>query len=95
MPGDLQNELAVPSFVAEATGRRPFHWQSAKDKRSRRKAEVLPGCFAIQPDTLDRLDLAHSPLRNDIVGVKILQQRPDSFQTSGCTMLVFGDWIWT
>jgi hypothetical protein len=32
---------------------------------------------------------------NDVIGVKIRQQRPDPLQTSSCTMLVFGDWIWT
>jgi hypothetical protein len=90
MPSDLQNELAVPSFMEEATGCRPFDGQSAKNKWPRRKAEVLPSSFAIQPDTLDGLDLAHSPLRNNIVGVKLRQQRPDSFQTSRFTMLVFG-----
>ena len=81
--------------MKQATGRRPFNGQSAKNKWPRGKAEVLPGSFAIQPDTLDGLDLAHSTLRNDVVGVKIRQQQSDSFQTSGCTMLVFGDWIWT
>ena len=81
--------------MEEATGRRPFDRQSAKHKWPRRKAEILPGSFAIQPDTLDRLDLADSPLLNKIVGVKIRQQRADPFQTSGCTMLVVGDWIWT
>jgi hypothetical protein len=88
MPCDLQNELAVPSFMEEASKRRPFDRQSAKNKWPRRKAEVLPGCFAIQPDTLDELDLAHLPLRNDVVGVKIRQQRPDPLQTSGSTMLL-------
>ena len=81
--------------MKEAARRRPFDGKSAKNKRPGGKAEILPGCFAIQPDTLDRLDLAHSPFRNDVVGVKIRQQRPDPLQTSGCTMLVFGDWIWT
>jgi hypothetical protein len=51
MSRDLQNELAVPSFVEEATGNRPFDRQSAKNKRPRRKAEVLRGALAIQPDT--------------------------------------------
>jgi hypothetical protein len=95
MPSYLQNELAVPSFMKEAAGSRPFDWQSAKNKRPRREAEILSGSFAIHPDTLDGLDLAHSPLRNDIVGVKIHQQWPDSFQAHGCTMLLFDDWIWT
>ncbi len=85
MPGDLQNELPVPAFVQEATGRRPLHWEAAKDKRAGGEAEVLPGDFALQSDALDGLDLAHSPLRYDIFGVKIRQYpgRPDPLQTSG------------
>jgi hypothetical protein len=63
MHGDLQNELAVLPFMKEATRCRPFDGKSAKNKRSGRKAEILPGTFAIQPDTLDRLGLAHSPFR--------------------------------
>jgi hypothetical protein len=94
MSSDLQNELAVPSFMKEATGCRPFDWQSTKNKWPRRKAEVLPGGLAIQPDTFDGLDLTHSPFRNDVLGVKIRQQRADPLQTPGCTMLVLGDWIW-
>ena len=61
MPSDLQNELTVPSFVEEAASRRPFDGKSAKNKRPGRKAQILPRAFAIQPDTLNRLDLAHSP----------------------------------
>ena len=91
MPSDLQNELAIPPFMDEAAGRRPFDGQAAKNEWPGGKSEVLPGCFAIQPDTLDRLDLAHSPFRNDLVGVKVRQQRSDPLQTSGCTILVFGD----
>ena len=62
MPGDLQNELAVPALVQEATGCRPFDWEAAKDKRAGREAEVLPGGFALESDALDGLDPAHSPL---------------------------------
>jgi hypothetical protein len=73
MPSDLQNELAVPSFTEEATGRRPFNRQSAKNKWLGRKPKVLSSPFPIQPDTLDRIDLTHPPLRNDVVGVKTRQ----------------------
>jgi hypothetical protein len=69
MPGDLQNELAVPPLMKEAARRRPLDGKSAENKRPGRKAEILPGAFALQPDTFDRLDLAHSPFRNDVVGV--------------------------
>jgi hypothetical protein len=65
MPGDLQNELPVPAFVQEATGRRPLHWEAAKDKRAGGEAEVLLGGFALESDALDGLDLAHSPLGDD------------------------------
>jgi hypothetical protein len=47
MPGDLENELAVPPFMEETARSRPFDGKSAKNKRSGRKAEILPGAFAI------------------------------------------------
>jgi hypothetical protein len=71
-----------PRRCADRSGNKP---ESREDGRR----------TAVQPDTLDRLDLVHSPLRNDVVGVKIRQERPDPIQTSGCTMLVFGNWVWT
>lgn len=71
MPGDLQNELPVPAFVQEATGRRPLHWEATKDKRAGGEAEVLPGGFTLESDALDGLDLAHLPLGDDEVWMGI------------------------
>ena len=70
----------------------PFDRLSAKNKWPRGKAEVLPGCFGIQPDTFDGLDVAHSLFRNDVVGVRSRQKWPDSFEPPE---LLCGDWIWT
>jgi hypothetical protein len=81
--GDLQNEVAVPPLVKQAALSRSLYRQSTESERARRKSEVLAVAFAIQPDTLDRLDLAHLSLRRDQLGMRILQQRPDSFESFG------------
>jgi hypothetical protein len=52
MSGDLQNELAVPSFMEEAPGRPPFDWQS---QRTNGREEKPRFCRAAS-----RFSLTHS-----------------------------------
>jgi len=62
MPGDLQNELAIPALVQQTTGCGSFHCQPAKDEWARRKTEVLPRVVALQAHTGHGLNLAHASL---------------------------------
>jgi hypothetical protein len=41
MPGHLQEKVTVSALVEQASGRRPFHWQAAQNKRARRETQIL------------------------------------------------------
>jgi hypothetical protein len=50
MPGDLQNEVAVPPFVKHLVLRRFPHWQTTKYERPRTESQVLFSFLALQPN---------------------------------------------
>jgi hypothetical protein len=60
VPRDLENELAIVSFVKQAARSRPLHRKTAKDKWPRRETEVLPRGFPSELNASQGLDLAHS-----------------------------------
>lgn len=83
VPRYLQNELSVSTFVKEATARRSFHGQPAQNEGARRESEVLTRVVPVQANALNRLDFAHSPFRDDQVGVDIGDSVPARWRSAG------------
>jgi hypothetical protein len=91
----LQHELPIPALVKKAARSRHPHRQAAEDEWAGGEPEVLPGDVALQTDALDGFNFAHPALGDDQVGMGVGQERSQLFQTSGGTMVVLVDRIWT
>jgi hypothetical protein len=55
MPGELKDEMPVPSFVEKLIQWQARDRQSAQDERSRAEAKALARLFAVQPNQFDAL----------------------------------------
>ena len=64
MSGHLQDEVSVPSFVYQLSGKRTPDRQPTKHERSRAEGESLGSEFPLLPDQLDLFELSKSTLRD-------------------------------
>ena len=80
--GYLKNELAVPTFMKETSGRRPFDREPAENKRPGRESMVLLIALPVLSDHLNRLRLAEATFRNDQIRAVSAQQVTSAFEDS-------------
>ena len=64
MPGDLEEELAVPSCIKQLTLGRPAKWKATKHERPRVEGQVLGSFLPLLSDELDSFELLYAALGN-------------------------------
>ena len=68
MPGDLEEELAVPSRVEQLTLRRPAKWKPTKDERPGVEGEVLGSFLPLLADEPNGFELLEAALSDPFGG---------------------------
>jgi hypothetical protein len=82
MPGHLQNEWPIPTFMQQCTFGRLLDGQATKDEGPRREPQILVRVFSPEPNALDGFGLAEPSLRYDEIGIPIRQIGPDVLKAS-------------
>src|SRR4051794_24317541 len=65
MPGDLKNERPVSPFIEQLAFRQRPDGETAKDKRSRAKAQILSSLLSVLSNQSDGLGLPESVFGDD------------------------------